>query len=871
MSRDDSKRTVSEARPSFIAQIHISVRGLVEFLLRHGDIDSSRKASSGPEVMLEGANIHRMIQRRMGTTYHSEYYLRYIVSRAEYEIVIDGRADGIIIPPEWEPFISECNEYDDGTRDDNTLIIAENSLSTLPDKKITIDEIKTTYRELEHIKEPEPVHLAQAKCYAFFFSCINNLPRITVRMTYCNTESHETRYFDTDFTFEKLKLWFDDLMRDYIRWTDFAVNWKRERNSSIEAMTFPYTYREGQKELVAQVFRSIEARERLFVMAPTGVGKTLANVYPALKGMALGRAEKIFYLTAKTITRTVAADCLNLLRNQNMRLKSVVLTAKEKICPMNTVECNPKKCPYAKGHFDRINDAMYDLLSSEDEFSREKIMEYSEKHMVCPFEFALDMSLYSDVVICDYNYVFDPNVYLRRFFGEGSGAEYLFLIDEAHNLVDRAMSMYSAQLSKEKTLDIKRLVKEIDPKLARTIEGLNKMLLAYKRECEDVKVVEHFEPLIPVLLRVSAKIEQFMDDNEHFEDMDSVLDFYFDIRHFLNIYENMQVDDYVEYTKQEDDDFIVRLMCANPADWIRKCTDKARFTVFFSATLIPVSYYRNMLGASESDPAVYAKSVFDPKKRKLLVAKDVTSKYTRRSDSEYDRMAEYIYNISSAKTGNYIAFFPSFAMLDRVCEIYMSRYFEEETQEVIAQTAYMTEGEREFFISRFMQNTTDSACDEDSIFENINMEVMVSDEFDENTRSLIGFCVLGGIFSEGIDLKNEALIGTMIIGTGLPMVCAERDLLKRRYDESGLDGFAYAYRYPGMNKVEQAAGRVIRTAEDVGVVALLDERFLSRDYQQLFPREWSEYTTCRVDDVGEYLEEFWDNKNNDESNIKRIQ
>ena len=847
--------------PSFVAQINISVRGLVEFILRHGDIDNRRKSAQGPEVMLEGANIHRMIQRRMGANYHAEYYLKHIIRRSEYVVTIDGRADGIIIPSEWEEYIQNAEEVQD------TSVATINEVPDKAiDKKIIIDEIKTTYRDLEYIKEPEPVHLAQAKCYAFIFAHDNHIPYITVRMTYCNTETHEIRYFDSDYTYDEIREWFDEVIRQYLRWTDFAVNWKRERNASIEAINFPYTYREGQKELVAQVFKSIEKKERLFAMAPTGVGKTLANMYPSLKAIALGRAEKLFYLTAKTITRTVAADCLELLRRQNMRLKSVVLTAKEKICANDCMECNPVKCPYAKGHFDRINDAMYDLMISEDNYTRDKILEYANKHMVCPFEFSLDMSLYSDAIICDYNYVFDPNVYLRRFFGEGAGGEYLFLIDEAHNLVDRAMSMYSAELVKENILDVKQLVRDVDKKLANALERANKMLLAYKRECDDVKIVDNFEPLIPVLLQLCARIEQFMDDQEHFEEMDKVLDFYFELRHFLNIYENMDEKDYVQYTKHEDNAFMVRLMCANPASSIKKCTDKARFTVFFSATLIPITYYRKMLGAVESDPAVYAQSVFDPDKRALLVARDVTSKYTRRTDSEYDRMAEYIYNIASAKKGNYMAFFPSFAMLERVYDLYMSRYYDENTQEVIAQYSYMSESDREQFISRFMQPD----FLDDDIFSLVNMEITIDDDqtdsadmivTDGNSAkkdvTLIGFCVLGGIFSEGIDLKGEALIGTMIIGTGLPMVCAERELLKRRYDELGLDGFAYAYRYPGMNKALQAAGRVIRTSEDTGVVALLDERFLGRDYISLFPREWSNYKTCRVDDIAEYLEDFW--------------
>lgn len=828
-----------------ISRISISVRSLVEFIMRSGSIDNRRRASAGPEVMLEGANIHRMIQRRMGKDYHSEVYLSCTIFRKDYEIVIDGRADGVIIP-EGSGFFSFLSDgfasltvSIDDIPDESLrpiLFEEENEANDFPDLSglVVIDEIKTTARELEHIRRPVPEHLAQAKCYAYMVADQADLPEIGVRMTYCNTETKELRYFDSVYTREEITGWFAALMASYVRFADFETGWKKIRDMSIESMEFPFSYRKGQRELMAQVYGSIQKSEQLFIMAPTGVGKTIANVYPTLKALSLGKAEKIFYLTAKTVTRTVASDCLNLLRGgeNHLRLKSVVLTAKEKICPQDSCECDPEKCPYANGHFDRINDAIYDLLVGEDEFSRENIMKYSLKHMVCPFEYSLDMSLFADMIICDYNYVFDPNVYLRRFFGDTVSGEYVFLIDEAHNLVERGMKMYSAKLVKEEFLDMKRLVKDTDARLARSLENCNRYLLTLKRECENVRVVESFDGLIAHLLRLCARIEQFLDDHERFAHSNELLEFYFEVRHFLNIYENMNEPDYVLYTQLEGSgDFAVNLMCANPAKRIGQCTDKARSAVFFSATLLPIDYYRMMLGGKENDPAVYARSVFDPANRELIVARDVTSRYSRRSDSEYDRMAAYISEIVSARTGNYMIFFPSFAMLERVHEMYMSRYWNEISQTVLVQGASMNEGEREEFLARFSEG-----C---------------------GNASLIGFCVLGGIFSEGIDLKNDALIGAVIVGTGLPMVCPQRELLRRCYDEMGLDGFDYAYRFPGMNKVLQAAGRLIRTEEDRGVVALLDERFLGRDYLRLFPREWEMYKTCRVDDISEILENFW--------------
>lgn len=826
--------------------------------MRHGNIDNRRKGSTGP-VMLEGANLHRMIQRRQGRTYHAEVYLSCIITRADCQIVIDGRADGIIWP-ESEGFLAYPEDdtkhtallemADDGKEVFTPADLFDNASAYVPmmfyegraEKHVVIDEIKTTYRDLEKIREPEAEHLAQAKVYAYIVAKAAKLPDIGVRMTYCNLDTKEIRYFDLLYTYDEIEKWFDTLMREYVRWADYEVLWKKLRNDSIETLEFPYAYRAGQRELMGQVYSSITKKERLFVMAPTGVGKTLANVFPALKSLPSNNADRIFYLTAKTVTRTVASDCVNLLRSSDLRLKSVTLTAKEKICPLEKCECNPDACPYAKGHFDRINDAMYDLLSNEDDFSREKIMEYADKHMVCPFEFSLDMSLFSDMIICDYNYVFDPNVYLRRFFGEGSSGHFLFLIDEAHNLTERAMKMYSACLVKEDFLDIKKLVKDVDPKLARSLESCNKHLLTLKRECDDVKVYDDFEILISLLLRLNGRMEQFLDDHDHFEHSDEVLEFYFKLRHFMNIYENMDERDYVQYTKFDDEkNFEVHLMCANPAKCVRACTDRADFTVFFSATLLPISYYRMMLGADETDPAVYAKSVFDPARRGLIVAKDVTSKYTRRSDSEYDRMAQYISSVVSAHAGNYMVFFPSFAMLDRVHEMFINRYHDPDTEEVILQEPVMSEAKREDFLAKFSGDN----------------------ELQEDTQTLIGFCVLGGIFSEGIDLKNDALIGAIIVGTGLPMVCAERELLRRCYDDMGLDGFDFAYRYPGMNKVLQAAGRVIRTEEDRGIVALLDERFLGRDYTKLFPREWAGFGVCRVDDVSEALEIFWSGSGQD--------
>ena len=806
--------------------VRISVRNLVEFIMRSGDIDNRHK-TPGDQSMLEGGRIHRMIQRRMGSDYHAEFFLRYEKDMEDFEIVIEGRADGVIIEGD----------------------------------QVTIDEIKSVYKDLDYIGKPMDVHLAQAKCYAYIYADQNSCQDIRVRMTYCNIETEEIKYFHEAYTYIEIRNWFMNLLAEYAKWARFEFEWKKIRKQSIKALEFPFTYRDGQKELVSQVYRTIYHERKIFIEAPTGVGKTISTVFPAVKAVGEDRGDKIFYLTAKTITRTVASDCFDILRSGGLRYKTVILTAKDKICPCEETECNPDACPRAKGHYDRINDAIYDLLQAEDSFTRESIEEYALKHVVCPFELCLDMSLFSDAVICDYNYVFDPNVYLRRFFGEGVEGNYLFLIDEAHNLVDRAMDMYSAILYKEDIMELRRHIKPYSKKLEKTLDSVNKYMLSLKRECQDMLLLDVYgvgigvslSPLLVILTRLVTQMEKFMEDEDRSEIKTPVFDLFLQVRHFINMYENInsEMKNYVAYAEHVEDPvehtnrFMIKLLCVNPSYNITKCLDKGRSAAFFSATLLPIDYYRNLLSGNDEDYAVYAKSVFDERKRGLFICNDVTSKYSRRSDMEYYNIAKYIHLITGEKQGNYIVFFPSHAFLNQVYHVFQE-FFETEQEECIIQKSSMREEEREEFLNRFEGNED---CDLEQL---IQMDIEYEAE-----KTLIGFCVMGGIFSEGIDLKNDRLIGTIIVGTGLPMVCNERELLKDSYDAEGMQGFDYAYRYPGMNKVLQAAGRVIRTAEDVGIVALLDERFLTASYQRMFPREWKNYQVCNLGTIADEVADFW--------------
>lgn len=780
--------------------IRISVRNLVEFILREGDIDNRIAGTSEKDAMQLGSKIHRKIQRQMGSNYCAEVPLKIQIPFEKFTLQVEGRADGVQVD----------------------------------DKGALIDEIKGVQREIEHIKEPVGVHLAQAKCYAYIYGTQQNLKEITVQMTYCQLESEAIVRFQEKCSINELEEWFMALVRQYEKWANFEIEWEVARTSSIKQTEFPYEYRKGQKELVTSVYKTILRKKKLFIQAPTGVGKTIATIFPAVKAMGEGLGNKLFYLTAKTITRTVAEQAFSHMRYQGLRMKTITLTAKEKICFCEQTECNPDACPYAKGHFDRVNDAVYDLLISADDITRELVEEYANKHLVCPFEMALDVSLWVDGVICDYNYVFDPKAHLKRFFSEGKKGKYLFLIDEAHNLVERGREMYSAALIKEDFLSVKKKVKEYH-KLTYQLDACNKILLEMKRECENYKVYENVSHFYIKLVNVYSQLEKLLEENRHVDD--EILDFYFNVRFFLETYENLD-ENYEIYTEMEENgNFKIKLFCVNPATNLEKYLEYGNSTIFFSATLLPIAYYKKLLSVETDDYAIYAESTFDEKNRLLVIGDDVSTRYTQRGEAMYRRYAMYIANIVQARKGNYLAFFPSYLFMERV-----KKCFDElELQDVdcIVQGQKMREQEREEFLQKFER---------------------------EQDNSVIGFCVLGGVFSEGIDLTEERLIGAMIVGTGLPQVCNEKELLKRYFDRQNENGFDYAYLYPGMNKVLQAAGRVIRTENDIGVVALLDERFRGLEYQKTFPREWRNIEYANKELIRETVSEFWESK--DSSNKK---
>ena len=886
--------------------IRMSVRDLVEFLMRSGDLDE-RAAGASEEAMLEGARMHRKLQREEGPEYMAEVPLSiyYPIRLREKPEAAGQRGDaGKLAASEELDDADEVSgvgeaaaaqepsgegetaaEEQSAAAEETALLLEGRAdgifLGCDPENPIlgeawTVDEIKTTYRKLSRMKEPEPVHLAQAKCYAYIYAVQNRLETVRVRMTYCSLVTQEVRRFTKEYSVEEISKWFDGLMAEYARWAGMEARWKKIRDKSLAELVFPFAYRPGQRDLAVHVYHTICHGRKLFLEAPTGTGKTVSAVFPALKAMGEGKADRLFYFTAKTVTGRVALDTLAIMREQGLRLRSIQLTAKEKICPMEKRACNPDACPRARGHFDRVNEALYALVTEQEDVSRQILDEYGEKYSVCPFELGLDVSLFADAVVGDYNYLFDPHARLKRFFAEGKGRNrYLFLIDEAHNLVERGRNMYSASLSREEIRVFRSVVRGTYPGLWKK---LGKLVSAFRPYLEQFAepIGEPFEERVVFLEDIDAFADAAYKVMEEMQSIlyeqrrggahvqENFMSAYFDLSHFLLIYEGMDEAYRIYAAKKGREDCEIRLFCADPSVKLAECLEKGQASILFSATLLPIRYYKRLLGGKEEDYEVYARSSFDPGKLGLFVASDVTSRYRMRDAQQYGKIAACIHNAVSQRHGNYMVFFPSYSFMEAVLAQYRELYPDSlevpgepcpagsgESEDlrdpedpdgvkgpgdpettILAQSPQMTESERQAFLDRFEQ---------------------ISDE-----KSLLGFCVLGGIFSEGIDLRQDRLIGVLVVGTGFPQVCAEREILKHYFDEKGESGFDYAYRFPGMNKVLQAAGRVIRTADDVGVVVLMDERFTTPAYRRMFPAEWNGGKLTDSSGIGDRLSRFWD-------------
>lgn len=772
-------------------KVKISVRDLVELALRKGSINAS--FISGNRAVL-GTLAHKKIQKSMDENYEAEVKLIHECRVDNITFIVEGRADGII----------------------HDLV------------SVTIDEIKSTMTSLDLIDEDyNPLHWAQAKCYAYFYAHSNHLKSIQVRLTYYHLDTKEIKHLLQTYTFGALETFFNEIILCYAKYIRFYMDWVRIRDGSLKALIFPFeNYREGQRTLAVNVYRSIEKGNNLYVSAPTGIGKTISTLFPTLKAMGEGCVAKIFYLTAKTITRTVAEQAVGRLYKQGVKIKAITLTAKDKICFQEKRECNPDYCIYAKGHFDRVDEAIYESINKEDLLTREVIEYYAKKHQVCPFELALDLATWADLIICDYNYIFDPTVALKRFL---DNKDFVLLIDEAHNLVDRAREMYSASISKRQVLHLKTSISKHYPTIAKELGKINSHMLNIRKDYIDV-VGNYISGEAPKeMYTLVRKFINACDKRLQKGAMSSfptdLLDLYFQAYQFSKLFEFFD-EHYMTYAESEGHEVVLRMFCIDPSFVIANILSTCRSAIFFSATLLPIDYYKYMLGGLE-DKAIHFASPFEPEHTLRLLATEVSTRYKDRENS-YGKIGEYILNIVQGKVGNYMVFFPSYKYMMAVYELLEKT---EIAYKMCVQEGGMDEEAREDFLAQFKPSPIETT---------------------------IGFCVLGGIFSEGIDLTEDRLIGTIIVGVGLPQICLERDLIKAYFDKVGKDGYHYAYTYPGMNKVLQAVGRLIRTEEDKGVVLLIDDRFNTALYGGLMPQEFDNRKKVRIEDVKVSIKNFWE-------------
>lgn len=775
--------------------VTISVRELVEFIMRSGSIDNRY---GGLDRALEGARIHRRLQKAGGENYQAEVSLSLESPFKGYTLLVEGRADGII-------------------RDENG---------------ITIDEIKTTGVPLESIHEDfNALHWAQAMCYGHMYCLRENLDIVQIRLTYYQVETSEIKRFIRLFTANELETFYADLLARYQMWSDMTEKWQTLRDESIKSLPFPFEqYRKGQRTLAVTAYKTIRDNGKLFCQAPTGIGKTISTLFPAVKAIGEGISEKIFYLTAKTITRQVAENACHLMRQKGVRLKTVTLTAKDKICFQAERNCNPDVCTYADGHFDRVNDALYALLNAEDTYTREIIEEYAQRFHICPFELALDLSLWSDCIIADYNHAFDPQIYLRRFFANKEG-NYVFLVDEAHNLVDRAREMFSAGLHKSDFLQVHKALDKKD-RFRKAVAQINTLLLTRRKLMEDKTFFTEKTPdeeLQQLLIDFIPQCEEWLQEHPHAEQEEAVLNLYFNCLTFIKIAE-LYDDHYTTILQTDKNDLEIRLFCLDPSHLLQDAMKRAKASILFSATLTPLNYFQAVLGGDENSITLDLPSPFRRENLCLLMADNISTKYKDRQES-LAHIVSLIGATIRAKKGNYMVYFPSYAYMQMAYEAFIAAYPAVET--ILQQTA-MEDAEKEAFLQRFDA---------------------------ENAETLVGFCVMGGIYSEGIDLQGDRLIGSIIVGVGLPQINPEQDVIRQYYNQSNGSGFAFAYQYPGMNKVLQAAGRVIRGEEDRGVVLLIDERFTSLSYRPLLPRHWYGYQAVRNEKaLSHHLALFWQTK-----------
>ncbi|AIQ32824.1 ATP-dependent helicase [Paenibacillus sp. FSL P4-0081] len=763
------------------AEIALSVRALVEYAFSSGSLEPGFRSGA---AMVEGTRSHQLIQKQYKEADRKEVYLKTEIPHGDLLFIIDGRCDGLL---------------------------------AAGDGSLTVEEIKSIAGTPDSALEGREVHWAQAFMYAYILTQDLDLPAIQVKLTYVQRGSEEQYSLYREMTREELTAFAEETVAKYAPYAEMMVRYQAKRGESIHSLSFPFSgYRPGQRHFAAAVYTSIAEGANLFAQAPTGIGKTMSTLFPAVKALGEDKVSGIFYLTAKTVTRIAAQEAVMMLNSRGLHLHVITLTAKEKACFREEGSCGADSCPFAEGYYDRINAAMLDMLEHETLMTRETIAAYARKHEVCPFEFSLDAAYACDIVICDYNYIYDPRISLKR-MSEERKKKTVLLVDEAHNLVDRGREMYSASLTKAPFLGLQRQYKTVNPRLSSTAKAVNAFFIALRKSCGDKGAGEwkEYPAELPELLELFASEAELellhasplITPPAEEGEAGSLLDTFYAVQGMLRTFKTYD-ERYITYAEVRSGDVYLKLFNLDPSHLLQQMAKSFRSQILFSATLSPLSYYRDMIGADEEDYSLSLSSPFHKEQWQVSVL-PVSTRYHDR-DASLQPLSDALKGMVSRK-GNYLVFFPSYLYLKNVYEVFTEKYPEVAT---LLQGSGMSETERENFLAAFRP---------------------------DNPDTLLGFAVLGGIFSEGVDLPGDRLNGVMVVGVGLPQVGLERNLLRSYFQAQGKNGFDYAYVYPGMCKVQQAGGRLIRSENDSGIIVLADDRFLQNSYRQLLPEEWRDY------------------------------
>ncbi|WDP88457.1 MAG: ATP-dependent DNA helicase [Desulfobacter sp.] len=686
---------------------------------------------------------------------------------------------------------------------------------------VIIEEIKTCARNPRDLsRSPSPAHLAQVKCYGYMTAVNRELEKVTLALTYARPADGETATWEKEFTTDTLAVFFNGLLSAYLAQLGTRRAWERIRNPSLQAIDFPYSgFRKGQRDLAESVYKIISNDRLLFARAPTGTGKTMATLYPAIKAMGLGHTDKIFYLTAKSPGRTVAQKAVKDLARSGARLRCVTITAKQKTCFTPDLPCDMDTCIYAKSYYTKLNRALK-ASGGCDFYDQAFIEETARKHEICPFEFSLDLSLISDIIICDLNYAFDPRVYLKRFFDRDQG-RLTFLMDEAHNLPDRLRSMYSADLDRESVLGAQDILRDAVPALAKGLVDLQKEMVRLGRGNRFQALTDLPAPFMDALDAFADKAEIWLDSHQDAPLREQVLEIFYPVNGFLNLARHFGGHYRLFVQAPGGNDITIRLFCLDPAPIFSELIKRCASAVLFSATFFPFAYYQQVLfGDPASGPKPHFISLPSPFPRenfKLAVHTRIKTTYRMRGQF-YRDVAKMIVHAAALRQGNTLVFFSSYAYMEAVLDLIDPEGLPGPIQ---IQSPSMDETRRREFL----------------------------DNFTPGAR-ITGFAVMGGIFGEGIDLEGDRLTTVMVVGVGLPQVNPEQEEIRAYYDAiftgetgDGMDGFFIAYQMPGFSRVLQAVGRLIRNSTDRGLALLMDDRFVRPDYLSLFPAEWTGFDT----------------------------